>query len=146
MAKRTKKTGQTDDTTAENVSLKTLKSEKFRFIGGVCFLAFALFALFAFVSYLFSWWIDFDQISHISTYNLFADSSAEIRNIAGRMGAYVAHVFIRNGFGISSFLFVWIALAIGLKLLKVPFFKLGKLIVRSTFFMVWGSVVIGFIT
>jgi len=146
MAKQTKKSEQTDDTTAENVSLKALKSEKFRFISGVCFLAFALFALFAFVSYLFSWWIDFDQISHISTYDLFADSEAKIRNIAGRMGAHVAHVFIRNGFGISSFLFVWIALGIGLKLLKIPFFKLGKTILCSVFFIVWGSITFGFIT
>ncbi|MCL2682218.1 MAG: DNA translocase FtsK [Bacteroidales bacterium] len=146
MAKRTKKTEQTDDTTAENVSLQTLKSEKFRLVSGVFFVAFALFMLFGFVSYLFSWWIDFDQISHISTYDLFADSSAKIRNVAGRMGAYVAHVFIRNGFGLSSFLFILILFGIGLKLLKIPIFKLRKLILHSAFFIVWGSVTLGFIT
>jgi S-DNA-T family DNA segregation ATPase FtsK/SpoIIIE len=146
MAKRTKKIEQTDDTTAKNISLQTLKSEKFRFISGVFFLAFALFALFAFVSYLFSWWIDFDHISHISAFDLFADSSAKISNIAGRMGAYTAHVFIRNGFGLSSFLFVWIAFGIGLRLLKIPFMKLRKLILHSAFFIVWGSIAFGFIT
>ncbi|MDR0437317.1 MAG: DNA translocase FtsK [Bacteroidales bacterium] len=146
MAKRTKKTEQTDDTTAENVSLQTLKSEKFRLVSGVFFVAFALFMLFGFVSYLFSWWIDFDQVSHISTYDLFADSSAKIRNVSGRMGAYIAHGFIRNGFGLSSFLFILIALGIGLKLLKIQIFKLRKLILHSAFFIVWGSVTFGFIT
>ncbi|MCL2414473.1 MAG: DNA translocase FtsK [Bacteroidales bacterium] len=146
MAKRRKKSEQADDTSAENLSLKTLRSERFRFICGVCFLGFAMFALFAFVSYLFSWWIDFDMIAHISTYDLFADSSADIRNIAGRMGARLAHVFIRNGFGIASFAFVWVAFVIGLKLLNISLFKLKKTILHSTFFMVWGSVVFGFIT
>ncbi|MCL2028380.1 MAG: DNA translocase FtsK [Bacteroidales bacterium] len=146
MAKKTKKTDSIDDTTAENLSLKTFSSEKFRFISGVFFLAFALFSLFAFISYFFSWWIDFDQISHISTYDLFVDSASKINNIAGRMGARVAHVFIRNGFGISSFLFVWMAFGIGMKLLKIPFFKLGRLLLHSAFFIVWGSILCGFIT
>ncbi|MCL2417259.1 MAG: DNA translocase FtsK [Bacteroidales bacterium] len=146
MAKRRKKSEQIDDTTAENLSLKTLRSERFRFICGVSFLGFALFSLFAFVSYLFSWWIDFDMIAHISTYDLFVDSSADIRNIAGRMGARFAHVFIYNGFGIGSFAFVWVAFVIGLRLLNIPLFKLKKTILHSAFFMVWSSVMFGFIT
>ncbi|MDR1951870.1 MAG: DNA translocase FtsK 4TM domain-containing protein, partial [Bacteroidales bacterium] len=146
MTKRTKKTEQPDDTTAENISLHTLKSEKFRFISGVFFMAFALFMLFAFSSYLFSWWIDFDQISHISAHDLFTDSSIKIRNIAGRMGAYTAHVFIRNGFGVSSFLFIWSAFGIGLKLLNIPILKLRKTIFHSTFFIVWSSIALGALT
>ena len=146
MAKRSKKRQQQDDTTAENLTLQSLKSERFRLISGVFFLAFALFALFAFVSYVFSWWIDYDEISRISARELLTDSSAEIHNTAGRMGAHMAHVFIRNGFGLGSFFFIWIALGIGLRLLKVPFFKLGRLILRSMFFIVWGSVMLGFIT
>ncbi|MDR2907322.1 MAG: DNA translocase FtsK [Bacteroidales bacterium] len=146
MAKQTKKTVAVDDTVAENVSMQTLKSEKFRFASGVFFLAFALFALFAFASYLFSWWVDFDQISHISTADLITDSSTKIRNIAGRMGAYVADVFIRNGFGLSSFLFILIAVGIGLKLLNIPFLKIRRLVVHAVFFVVWASVILGFAT
>ncbi len=146
MAKRTKKKEQTDDTVAENISLKTLKNEKYRYIGGIFFLAFALFASFAFGAYLVSWWIDFDQVSHISTYDLFADSSVKIRNVAGRMGAYLAHLFIRNGFGVTSFLFILVLIGVGFKLLNIPFMKLRNLILRSLFFIVWGSTLLGFIT
>ena len=148
MAKRGKKSEHIDDTTAENLSMKSLKSERFRFICGVIFLGFALFGLFAFVSYLFSWWVDFDVVSRRISFAEFlrVASEEDIRNVAGLMGARMAHVFIYNGFGITAFAFVWMAFAIGMKLLKIPIFKLKKTILHSTFFMVWGSIVFGFIT
>ncbi|MCL2412804.1 MAG: DNA translocase FtsK [Bacteroidales bacterium] len=146
MTKRRKKSEQTDDTTAENLSIQTLKSEKFRRICGVIFLGFALFSLFAFASYLFSWWIDFDVLSTRIPFRDFVDSSEGVRNIGGLMGARISHVFIYNGFGISSFLFVWIAFVIGLKLLNIPLFKLKRTLLHSTFFLVWSSVLFGFIT
>ncbi len=147
MAKRTKKTEQIDDTVAENVSLqKTLKSERFRYVSGVFLFTFAVFALFAFCSYLISWWEDFDLISRMSMSDLLTDSSTKIRNVAGRMGARLAHVFIYNGFGIGSFLFIFIAGILGLKLLKIPIPKLKRKILHSVFYILWISVALGFTT
>jgi len=75
-------------------------------IVGLMFVLFSLFLFVAFISYVFTWQDDQDKVfNNTSLYHFLFKSPDVILNKAGRLGAWVAHEMIYNGFGISSFLF-----------------------------------------
>jgi len=79
---------------------------------GGAFILFAVLFTLAFLSYLLYWKEDF------STLNAFTDSQVTAQNILNKVGAYVSHLFIYQGIGISAF---FVSLPIG-KDRSVPFF------------------------
>ncbi|HUQ66456.1 MAG TPA: DNA translocase FtsK 4TM domain-containing protein [Flavitalea sp.] len=111
MANRLKSTkSQRSDTTSlkaekeEKVSVKELiKDERTHKIIGVLLLLTCLFLFTCFTSYLFTW--HEDQSAVINGSLFFPDKKAEIANILGMFGAWVAHQFFYNGFGLASYLF-----------------------------------------
>ncbi|GHV72460.1 DNA translocase FtsK [Bacteroidia bacterium] len=145
MAKKRLRTD--DNEKPEKISLrKVIHSDGFSYTMGVCFWIFALFMVFAFSSYLATWWADYDALSLMVFNDLFNNSQLPFHNIASRIGAFVAHSFIYKGFGIASYLFILLSFAIGCRFLRLPFFKLSRLIIRCSFFIVWTSILIGLIT
>ncbi len=113
---------------------------------GLFIVLFSVFLLMAFFSYLFTWKsYDYLVDSRVLNWELLGDASVSVDNMMGRVGAIVAHLFIKMGFGISSFLFVVIFSAIGIRLLTgQKFFSLHKIIIHSLFFIIWLSVFFGF--
>lgn len=69
---------------------------------GGAFILFAVLFTLAFLSYLLYWKEDF------STLNAFTDSQVTAQNILNKVGAYVSHLFIYQGIGISAFLFPYL--------------------------------------
>lgn len=104
-----------------------LQDERTPKVFGLLFLLASIYLLVAFVSYLFTWKADQDKVFHFTWSNLFSgDFQAE--NYLGRLGAYVSHFFIYNGFGLTSFLFVALLSTGGLNLLlRKKIFNVGRI-------------------
>lgn len=113
-----------------------------RMAGFLCLFAGVFFAL-AFISHFLYWWMDYDVVQQMRSGSIWADSGWHVRNLGGRLGAYLADVFINKGFGIASFLFPLILLLIGLQLLNLRKYAWIKLIFRSLFGLLWISVLLG---
>ncbi len=120
------------------------RKEKIRKIIGFFLVFFSLFLFFAFISYFFTWWIDFDKISASLTDNIKGDVA--IKNWTGYLGALFSNLLIRHAFGISSFLIPFILLIIGCKLaVNLSILPLGKTIRYSILIMIWLSLTLGFL-
>lgn len=88
----------------EQVNVKELvKDERTRKILGAVLLLICLFLFVAFASYLFTWKEDQDKVFNGAKL-LFPDEEIHTENLLGNLGAYIAHQFFFNGFGIASFL------------------------------------------
>ncbi len=124
-----------------------LKDQRLSKAFGLFFILLAVFLFLAFTSYLITW-KSYDYLVDGRTINwaLLRDSSIVVDNMMGRVGAIVAHLFIKMGFGISAFLFLPVFFALGLRLLiKERLFSLQKVILYFLFFIVWLSVFFGYI-
>ena len=85
-----------------------------KILGGF-FFSFATFLTLASISYLFSWRTDQSLLNVGVNEFLFDFKNLVPKNIMGKMGAFLAHTFIYNGFGIGAFLLYPIFLIIGFK-------------------------------
>ncbi|MDF1674019.1 MAG: DNA translocase FtsK 4TM domain-containing protein [Vicingaceae bacterium] len=108
---------------------------------GLFLLVTAAFLLFAFSSFLFTWQVDQNIIA-----NHWNNPDIQVENWLGKLGAYVSHQFIFNGFGVSSFLFVYLTFILGFKILfKVTLLPIGKSFKYSIFSVLWISVTLSYL-
>lgn len=101
----------------EKVNLKQLaKDERTWKITGAFFLLIATFLFISFMSYFFTWKEDQSNVLDKGISVLF-DSDIKVKNLLGRLGAYVSHGFIYKGFGIASLLICTFFFVVGTNLL-----------------------------
>ena len=117
---------------------EVVKDERTTKIAGASSLLFALFLFIAFTSYLFTWQEDQDKV-HQFGIKIFATNDVVIHNLLGVLGAYVAHIFIFNGFGLASYLFCTFFFVLGINLL---FGKRIFSLIRNLRYVVVGLIVI----
>ncbi|MEN9448050.1 MAG: hypothetical protein RJA25_1340 [Bacteroidota bacterium] len=107
------------------------------------FTAILLFV--AFFSYLFTWKEDQDKVLNFSWKILFS-KEATVENSAGRIGAYLSHVFFYDFFGIASFIVPYIFFTAGVNLtFKERIFKLTKVFFTAIFWIVFIATLASFI-
>lgn len=121
-----------------------LKNEKTHRVSGVFLLMFSVILLFAFISYFFTWWADYDKVVSFDSSD-FLRSDIVVNNWAGRLGALLSHIFIKSWFGISSFIFLFLFVVYGLKLLKANWLSVKLSTIYSLFFILWISVTLSFL-
>lgn len=98
----------------------------------------------AFGSYFFTWQADQDKVMGPLS-ELFSPGVA-VKNILGKFGALVSHSFMHNGFGATSFFFPLMSFLAGLQLLAgVKLMPLGRTFRLGLFFLVFGSVALGYV-
>lgn len=95
-----------------------IKDERVPKLGGVLLLFLSLYFLIAFTSYLFTWKIDQNLVLKFS-WELLIQSQFEMANWLGRLGAIVSNMFFYWGFGIASYLFIYIFGLIGTSLIRM---------------------------
>lgn len=155
-----KKTGRTRKKKKKPASERsgvTLNMGKFGKILGLLLLLLSIYFLVAFVSYLFTWSVDQSYVSASNGgwSNLFKTqeelrelgiAQPVVENWLGKFGALLAHQFIYKWFGVASFLFILILFVFGYRLLfKVQLFSLIKTLAYSFFFLVFISLLLGFL-
>jgi S-DNA-T family DNA segregation ATPase FtsK/SpoIIIE len=125
-----------------------LKNEKIKKIVGFLFILLSFYLTLAFTSFIFIWFSGGadDIFSQISFRRILFDTSIEVPNWAGRLGATISHQFIKEWFGISSYLIIFLLFLYGFKLLfQISLLRLGKTFRISFIALLWLSVTFGFI-
>ncbi len=84
---------------------------------GFLFLLFAFYLFIAFSSYLFTWEADQDRVLQFS-WGLLLQSDVEMSNWLGRLGAIFSNIFFFWGFGLPSYILVFMMSVIGLAFIK----------------------------
>ncbi len=108
------------------------------------FIAFYLFI--AFFSYLFTWQEDQDRV-HRFSWGLFFESDLQMANWLGRLGAILSDMFIYWGFGIPSFLFIYLLFSAGKALIKkIPLQRFYSTLKYSIVILLLLSVLFAFLT
>lgn len=86
-----------------NITVKeVVKDERTQKILGAFFLLITVFLFIAFTSYCFTWRDDQDKVQQHGGRFLFAEN-IPVSNLLGRLGAWVGHLFMYQGFGLAAF-------------------------------------------
>lgn len=128
----------------EQVDLKKLaKDERTWKIMGTVSLLVAIFLFLAFTSYFFTWKEDQDKLMTGESFLL--NDDLHVSNLLGRLGAWTAHGFIYNGFGIASLLFCTFFFVLGINLVtNRKVYSLWRNLRYVTFGLVIASVCFSF--
>lgn len=120
---------------------KIYTNEKLTKTIGLSLLVFSVFLLLAFSSFLFTWKVDQNIINHH-----WNDTAVEVENWLGKLGAYISHQFIFNGFGIAAFLIPFLSFIVGFRVLfKANILPIGKSFKYVIFSLVWISLALGYV-
>ncbi|HET8829652.1 MAG TPA: DNA translocase FtsK 4TM domain-containing protein [Pelobium sp.] len=131
-------------------------NDRFIKISGLFLLLLALYLLVCFTSYIFTWQDDQSYVIDANGgWSNFFKTSAElksngvldpnIQNWAGKLGALLSHQFIYEWFGIASFIFVFIFIILGYRLLfKVKLLSISKTLAYCFFLLVFTSITLAF--
>lgn len=125
-----------------------LKNENFLKISGLSFLLISLYLFISFVSFFIGWFSHevSDIYTRIPFYRVFSDRTLDYSNWGGRLGEALSMQFIKEWFGISSFLILVFLFVAGWKMLfKQSILPLGKTFRLSFIGLVVLSAVFGFI-
>ena len=95
---------------------EVVKDERTRKIAGTVFILLAIFLFIAITSYCFTWKEDQDKVLQHGTQFLIAEN-IQVSNLLGRLGAYMGHLLVFNGFGLASYLFCTTLLVLGVNFL-----------------------------
>ncbi|MHA8051346.1 DNA translocase FtsK 4TM domain-containing protein [Aquirufa sp. ROCK-SH2] len=132
------------DEQKENIAAKQMRSDQGKFIfAGFLFIIGALL-LFSFTSSLFTGISDQSEIE-LGPMDVIDGSNIPVNNFAGLFGAKVAHFFLFKTFGISSFLLIPLFILSAVRLaFKKELISIRDLTWQVLFYVVWGSILIGF--
>jgi S-DNA-T family DNA segregation ATPase FtsK/SpoIIIE len=131
----------------ERVTVKELaRDERTHKILGVVSLLCGLFLLIAFASYLFTWKVDQDKVFRGAAI-LWPSEGIKTANLMGNLGAYIAHQFFYNGFGLASFIFCTLFFVIGANaVFAKKIFSVGRNIRYLLVGIIYFSVALAFIS
>ncbi len=99
-------------------SFAFLNTKEFKTITGIFLLLFSFLFLIACISYLKTWKQD-DMIFDHGFWNTMFSSDYSSENVSGKLGAWLAFLFIKRLFGVAAFLLIPLILIYGLRLLDV---------------------------
>ncbi|MEQ9299775.1 MAG: DNA translocase FtsK 4TM domain-containing protein [Cyclobacteriaceae bacterium] len=126
-------------------SFSFFNDRRFQLTLGFFLLGMSLFLLTSFISYLFTGKADQSVIDAVSTIGL-KDSGLEAENWLGLFGAFSAHYFIFNWFGIAAFLIPPLCFLAGYFVAyRKEVYALDRAAFFVLFFLLWVSISMGFI-
>jgi DNA segregation ATPase FtsK/SpoIIIE, S-DNA-T family len=115
--------------------------------GSILILASTYLSL-SFISYLFTWKIDQNLVISAGFFEfIFNTNEILLGNHLGKLGAWLSHHVIYEGFGLASVFFPFIFILLGIFLiLRIEILPLKKTIARAVIGIVLISLLLGFIT
>ncbi|MEL7021343.1 MAG: DNA translocase FtsK 4TM domain-containing protein, partial [Bacteroidota bacterium] len=122
-----------------------MKDERVPKLMGILCLFFALYLFIAFTSYIFTWAEDQDRVFRFS-WGLLLQSDLEMANWLGRLGAIISNMFFYWGFGLPSFILIFLLTVMGIALIKGTSWRKRVMVLRySLLSMAFLAVVLAFI-
>ncbi|MBI5915384.1 MAG: DNA translocase FtsK [Bacteroidetes bacterium] len=98
---------------------------------GVLLLMVAAYLFISFASYLFTWTDDYDDVNSKTYGELFSDGF-QASNLLGRLGAIVSNTFFWWGFGLPSFILVYLVAIFGWSMVKRVPLRAHRLLFRQS--------------
>ncbi len=105
-------------------------SDKLRYTIGLIFFLFGIYLLIAFISFLFYGYADHSKLD-LSWRELVSNTKIQVENRAGKTGAFLSEFFMNRGFGVASFLLVYMLIVTAFQLWGRPLVKYGRAILFS---------------
>ncbi len=128
----------------EIIAKKQLRSDQGKFIFAGFLFIVGLLLLLSFGSSLFTGVSDQSEVE-LGPLDVIDGSDIPVNNFAGLFGAKVAHFFLFKTFGVSSFLLIPLFFLSAIRLaFKKELFSIRDLTWQVLFYVVWGSLLIGF--
>lgn len=124
--------------------LAFFKKEPFKAGLGLLLFFIGAFLLLCFLSFLFTGKADQSLMEPFSIKQSFANKS-DIQNYGGWIGAFLSEWLINRGFGLGSFLLVYLILNIGYNLLQQKELRLWAKIFWVSVGIIWCSITFGFV-
>ncbi|MBL7754364.1 MAG: DNA translocase FtsK [Chitinophagaceae bacterium] len=122
-----------------------LKDGRFRKIVGILLLVFTVYLAIATASYFFSWKTDQDQVMNRSLTEMLSAPEPPVQNQGGRLGAWLSHQLIYNGFGIASGILLYLLGALSIQLLfRRRLISVLKTLAYSLLILLFASPVLAF--
>ncbi len=121
-----------------------VQDERLRLLLGLILLLSSIYLSISFISFLFSGGVDQSKLD-ISWSEFMQDPTIRVANMGGKKGAFLAHFFINNGFGLASFGFIFLSVLISLRLFSLRLLPLTKTIIITLAGMIWASVLLAFV-
>ncbi len=145
MAKKTRSKSKSSARPSFTKVSETFRNPTVHTIFGAFLLLLAIFFALAFLSFLKYWKIDQSTLDQ-PFFQLLSDPNYQVKNLLGKMGAALGHQFIYRWFGIASFIFVWLFLVSGSRVL----FNFRKISVArsfkySLFYLLWIPTLMAFV-
>ena len=119
-----------------------LKNEKFRFIFGIFLLGFSAYLLISFVSFLFNGAED-QSIMDMGWSEFLFNSKLDVKNNGMKVGALLAEKIINGGFGLASFIFIYMLAITGVKILGRNVQRYAHIMLYSLVSVIWLSLALG---
>jgi len=114
-------------------------SRRNKVLVGILFFLFSVAMLLSFISYFLYWQADQSELT------AFTDRNQAVHNWLGKFGAYLANLFLYQGFGAASFILIRFFFLLGAHLvLDLPTAKLKKTLFWDIYLVIIVSVLFGF--
>ncbi|WP_167612753.1 FtsK/SpoIIIE family DNA translocase [Maribellus sediminis] len=143
MAFRRKKPAKTKSK-AKKKRTSIFKNEKFRFIFGILLLSISAYLLISFVSFLF-YGAEDQSIMDNSWREFLFNSEINVKNNGMKLGALLSEKIINGGFGLASFIFIYMLALTGLKIIGRNINRFRQSIIYSLISVIWLSLALGLI-
>lgn len=129
-------------------SIFAKENRKLNLTVGSLLVLFAFYLVLSFTSYLFTWKLDQNYVINSGFFEFLMNKEAiDIGNHLGKLGAWVSHLFIFEGFGLVSFFFPLVFILLGIYLLlRIELLPLKRTLTQSFIGIVIGSLLFGFIS
>lgn len=128
----------------KNIKPSFFKDDRVKIITGAFILIASIYLFFSILSYFFTWQVDQSKLD-ISFFELFKDRSINVENWTGKLGAFLAHVFVHNWFGVASLSFVFLFALLGLRMLNLKLLSIKKITKYLIIYTLWLSVALGYL-
>ncbi len=126
-------------------SFKThFKNEKVKSSIGLICVGGSLYLLMSFLSFLNTGGADRSKLD-IPVGEFFRNPNISVANMGGKSGAYLADLFINQGFGIAAFSIIFLVFIYGMRLLNARILPLKKTLFHTALITIWLSVLLGFL-
>ncbi len=144
----------------------TIHDERIRIVLAIVCISIGIFFMLSFSSFLFTWQDDQSELLQKSTWSYLFSTQEGVdpaieksqpsiavieqnekttQNWGGKFGAVISKKFIHDWFGVSSFLFVFISIIVGLRLFNISFFSVKRAVLTSLLTILIVSITLGYI-
>ncbi len=128
----------------KNGLLEFLGDARTRTVTGIFFLVISAFLTLSFVSYMIDGFTDQSQLQDFV--DTLADPDEQVSNWMGKLGAFLGELFIYNWFGLAAFLFPFILILIGFKILfRKTLLPIGRSLKHTLFFLYFLPLTMGYL-